>query len=776
MRLFAKLILFASIFVIAFSSSPVAASDSDELITAFSQMSKPVLDTTTTLDVNALILQHQDLSITLDSGRIAFFKPITIDSDQVFYGAYCDGPGRFNFVPPVDMEKEQLNRFFGVDSLDRSFKSTLLFFSSTVYEQIIESCPPSTNLFSKEQLGQAKDMTDFVTKDENVTFIAKALRGAVVPSQHPFLFVSLELDKGGRIYYLFDPHVREEVRLLKEYKEMAFSAMETVCQYSQYIDETYTNINGLCKECIEIYRYNIEASISSGADFEAMADVTFEVKVGPTQILPMTLHEELRVDSIKDSAGEQVDFARWEEDKHKSWGMWVFFDRPLTSGETVTLRFFYNGDVVERELGEFYVNAGAGWYPRYGYNQRALFTLKFRTDKHFEFVATGNKVGEEIDGNTLITTWKVRPPTPNVSFNIGNFKKYTFEEEDVSPVNVYFSDKLHKDMAELQAAAGSIIGKDMQKQVAEDIINAIRLFSHHFGPYPHPQMSVSEVLALHGEAFPGFLHLGFTTWLNTDTWGHDRIFRAHEVAHQWWGVGIGWETYHDQWLSEGLAEYSALIYLQAVAGNDQFLDRLKDYRDEIFSARKYLFTTGEESGPIALGTRTSSTKTKGDFDLVIYKKGAYVMHMLRNMMIDLPTMNEDAFYTMLKEYYGANRGANVRTSDFKRLVEKYTGIDMTWFFDQWIYSSDLPSYEFSYNVEPDTAGGYIARGKIITTGVPEDFKMFVPLEIEVDKGSKVYVRLFVDTTDYEFTLPSLPSRPKKLRLNPFESVLAKVKQ
>jgi glycosidase len=64
-----------------------------------------------------------------------------------------------------------------------------------------------------------------------------------------------------------------------------------------------------------------------------------------------------------------------------------------------------------------------------------------------------------------------------------------------------------------------------------------------------------------------------------------------------------------------------------------------------------LFSSGQEAGPVWLGYRTQSSETEGDYWLVIYKKGAWVLHMLRNMLIDLNTMNEDAFENMLREFF-----------------------------------------------------------------------------------------------------------------------------
>ncbi|MEW6411082.1 MAG: M1 family aminopeptidase [Candidatus Zixiibacteriota bacterium] len=771
-----RIVITTCLMVLLLVAGGLSAADGTELQAALKDMFKGELDVSTTCHVSELEIKHKDLEIVFGTGRFVFFKPVTIDGAEQYWAAYYEGMGQFRFAPTVKMEQEQLNRFFATDSLNRSFKNMLLVFSPPIYEMITESCRGGLGVFGDSHAGEAKKLFEEITKDENREYLFGALQAMAHPGQLPYLMVHLEPDKSDPVIYVFDPNEREEVSFLKRYKGYGLSFMETVCRYTQYIDPGYVNINGLNKDRIRPDRYTIDASISNNAKFAAASAMEFEVRLGPTRVLEMYLHPELVVDSITDSTDQKVAFVRYEEDKYKSYPLYVMFDRPLAAGELVTLKFFYHGDIVEKEMGQFFVKTGGDWYPRYGYSSKALFTLNFKTHPQYAFVAAGNRLKEEITEDTVFTTWKVFPPAENVSFNIGPLEKYAFEADKVPPVDIYFSKDFHSALAQELAQGTTPTGRNMQDQVGEDIIGSLKLFTHYFGPCQYNRLVVGEVMKAGHEAFPGFLHLGVDTWISTDYEGYQRVNRAHEVAHQWWGVGVGYETYHDTWLSEGFAEYSSLMYLQAVLGNDKFLDRVRDYRNDVFTARQYLFTSGAESGPIALGYRTRSSETLEDYGLVIYKKAALVLHMLRNMLIDFQTMNEDLFLTMMKEYYGMYRGRDVTTADFRRLTEKYFGGDMGWFFDQWIYSSNLPTYKFTYDIEKDSSGAYTAHCRVVTTGVAEDFMMYVPLEIEMDDKTKAYVRIFIDSPDYDFSLPGLKQRPHKLRLNPFESVLARVEQ
>ena len=75
------------------------------------------------------------------------------------------------------------------------------------------------------------------------------------------------------------------------------------------------------------------------------------------------------------------------------------------------------------------------------------------------------------------------------------------------------------------------------------------------------------------------VHLSWVTFQQTDQQGEDEVFRAHEVAHQWWGVGVDFTSYHDQWLSEGFSDFSGLWYLQTVRkDNDKYFGMLRRWR------------------------------------------------------------------------------------------------------------------------------------------------------------------------------------------------------
>jgi len=313
--------------------------------------------------------------------------------------------------------------------------------------------------------------------------------------------------------------------------------------------------------------------------------------------------------------------------------------------------------------------------------------------------------------------------------------------------------------------------------VGADIANSIRFFSELYGPYPYDRIFATEVPFGHGISYPGFLHLSYITFQIASPDASAERFRAHEVAHQWWGSTVNFATYHDQWISEGFSEYSALWYVQWILGDSKrFYKTLDAWRDAIFDNRKYRFGSGQEAGPISLGYRTQSSETAGDYDLVVYLKGAWVLHMLRNLFIDLNTLNEDAFKKMMRDFYQTYRHKAASTKDFQDIVEKHAGMDMEWFFAQWVYGTEVPTYRFSYKTRKSPDGKFIAHCKVKQEGGSEGFKMYVLVTIDFGENRMARMRVLVDKLETEFDLPPLPHKPKNVIFNDFHSVLARVKK
>jgi hypothetical protein len=463
--------------------------------------------------------------------------------------------------------------------------------------------------------------------------------------------------------------------------------------------------------------------------------------------------------------------------------LWVQLAKPAHPGDTIDIRVAYHGDLIGfgSALEDFlppwwdpsrrdflgvmdswaFIKAPSNWYPRYSSRQRASFTMTFHTPKSLQFASIARLVDSSTTGDVLTTRWTSELPARNVSFNIGKFEQLNIRDPRIPPVTVQVNSEAHRAISRLFLSA-----RQPEQFVGADIANSLSFFTRMFGPPLFHQYYATEIPYYHGEAFPGLIHLTWTTFLGISDDGRDEVFRAHEMAHQWWGIGVEPASYRDAWLSEGFSDFAGMWYMQTILrDNDKYLKTLRRSRDEIRRERG-------KAVPIGLGRRAAES-WRGNYQLQTYAKGAWVVHMLRNMMIDLRNnMNEDRFLAMMRDFYAEYRGRRASTEDFQRTVEKHFGQPMNWFFDEWVYGTAVPTYTFAWYAEPDSTG-FSAHIRVRQTDAPESFAMYVPILIKFDQGEAM-IRMVVRGAKSEAVI-HLPAQPTSMQLNPLESVLAEVK-
>jgi aminopeptidase N len=160
---------------------------------------------------------------------------------------------------------------------------------------------------------------------------------------------------------------------------------------------------------------------------------------------------------------------------------------------------------------------------------------------------------------------------------------------------------------------------------------------------------------------------------------------------------------------------------------------------------------------------------------MVYEKGAWVLQMLRNLMMDTRTMSDDAFTATMQDFYQQYRGRRASTSDFQRVVEQHVRAPMGWFFKEWIDGTALPTYTFAWRAEQDSVKRWTLHLRVAQEGVPDDFVMLVPLLIQFGDAAHAIVRVRIGRSAGETSM-RVPAQPTQVELNPLESVLAEVKQ
>jgi aminopeptidase N len=260
---------------------------------------------------------------------------------------------------------------------------------------------------------------------------------------------------------------------------------------------------------------------------------------------------------------------------------------------------------------------------------------------------------------------------------------------------------------------------------------------------------------------------------------------AHEASHQWWGHIVGWRSYRDQWLSEGFAEYSGVLYTS-------LRKKPKDGRELIKEMRKSLLEppatdqgiTGEklyEVGPLILGHRVASRRSQGAYQALIYNKGGLVLRMLHFLFTDPATGEGQPFFDMMGDFVNRYRNKEASTEQFIQvanehfirtpIAQKYSITDLDWFFAQWVYQTALPSFRLEYSIRDEPNGQAVVEGTLFQENVPENWAMVLPLVFTFEGNQMARTTLLALGPSRPFSIP-LPVKPKSVELDPDYWVLS----
>lgn len=277
---------------------------------------------------------------------------------------------------------------------------------------------------------------------------------------------------------------------------------------------------------------------------------------------------------------------------------------------------------------------------------------------------------------------------------------------------------------------------------AQDIA---RFYESLLGDVPYPALALALVENdLPGGHSPGYFALlnrplPFSSpygWRNDPAAfpGYPEFFIAHEMAHQWWGQAVGWRNYHEQWLSEGFAQYFAALYARRLRGDQGFVPVMRQLR-------KWSLEQSDQ-GPIALGYRLGHIQSDSRiFRAIVYNKGAAVLDVLRRLVGD------DLFFRGVRRFYRASRFQKVGTAEFRAAMEAETGRPLERFFERWIYNTELPQLKFSYQIQGNDVVLHAEQiGEIF------DFPLTVTLQYADQKSVDVTVPVIDRVVDFRVPL------------------------
>jgi hypothetical protein len=579
--------------------------------------------------------------------------------------------------------------------------------------------------------------------------------------------------KAGELTYIYSPFSENEVSLFDRGKNRVVSLYSPERTATPPLKRFVLSF----EEKFDIVSYALDLGYSPATSYlSGKARIVVVPKVDLLDSLKFRFSSDLEILKIADEEDRELFYT---QDKLRKI-LYVYFLSPPALKTPTAIEVFYRGrmlpavpstDVIAqagisrpirfRPRYETYFFSHAGfWYPGPVEEDYFLARLTLVIPPEYKCVANGEMVAKgrwaEMDdvveiektGNAVYT-FESRSPVKYMSFIVGRLDRL---KERAGPVPL-----------ELFVASEVL---DRQTDLLDRAADILDFCVKAFGPFPYEKLGI--VLrtwpAFGGHSPASFIVLNQVPWLGdtgfpplvdtpVDLSEWKEYFLAHEIAHQWWGQGVSFESYKDQWLSEGLSQFAATSYLRRTYGEMSFAAIMK----------KFARWTEKKSfrGPIDMGSRLSYYDFQA-YQSIVYNKAAMALFMLQDLL------GRETFEAGLRAFFEKFKFRAARTGEFIAVMEAASGRDLKDFFKGWFSAYELPEVQTTWT---ETS---VPEGVRLDIRVSQVKGRFVfPLWVEWSGAGESGRRMFVvDETTEEISL-TLPRRPDKVRINPDKAVPGK---
>ncbi len=548
--------------------------------------------------------------------------------------------------------------------------------------------------------------------------------------------------------------------------------------------------------------YEIHASLDAvGQVMNAQAKVTFTAS-DAARIVEVELNPNLRVSSVRDTAGRPVSFDR---DDNSSMKLTITLPELVQTGGSVTLEFDYSGPLSSRvndpsqgvRLSYFgkeggYLLLPARWFPLTGFpSNRFTGTFQLEVPGTMAVIGTGTSSGPPasvtpkysappVIGNAPIGNARsgAAPVSPNAAPPPPSMENermlYTFRVDKPQAAGTFVMAPLQLSPVRAEGLSFSVYtppaAAGTAQAYADSLAHIIDFYNGEFGALPDPTLKVAQILdgTVDGFAAPGLLLVSAHQWLEKP---NERLL-ANLAAKQWWGAQVMAASPSDAWVTDGLARYSEGLYVEQTSGKEGLNKALED-----FAVGALMF---DDAATIADSGRLGPESE--EYFSVVVNKGAMVFHMLRAMIGDAN------FTALLKDFYARYAGKTARIQDFETMAEGRVmqppapevhaignaplvapePVSLRPFFTQWLRSTGVPEFTLEY-VTYRTKKGFRIVGK-----VKQDldfFRMDVEMEVQTE-GNPEFKTVNISGKESSFSVETFGRpKPNGIILDPHDYIL-----
>ena len=763
------------------------------------------LDESSAFQVEDFSVQGVDLELRLRKGHV-----MVVPTPEGITGLVLMGEGTMRFAPAPKHEQGQLRIFSGAPALESAFTIAFVRLHPLATEALQRQLDPGRQVAVQALRRRAHDVfREDVGKSYSLDLSDLSRATWSLLPQPGDMVAEVRTRRHGRLTYARTRAESEDVTLFQRDRERTiaqYASPEQLERRGRFYDESE-----LAE--VDLTDIQLEASFDPEREWlEGRARLRLTTRAPGMTSLRLKLADTLTVTDVHSPELGRLLFLRVRDQQ----SIVVNLPATLPSGTAMTLDLSYRGVLRRQTLHDESVVAGQGgggqgggsqgggrspeqplgdlmlqrperywmfsnravWYPQTPVSDYATATMHVSVPAGYQVVGSGRQ--------PLGSPESMPPVTPSQP----GIRRYTFEAlQPVRYLSVAVSTLIRTDAATVVLDGVQDFGQKPEHKLLQglpprntldvtvdatpqlqsrgraimtDVADIVRYYTKIFGDIPYESVGLGLLEdSLPGGHAPGYASLlSYPPPMAPMTWRSDpatftsfpEFFLAHELAHQWFGQAVGWKNYHEQWLSEGMAQYLAGLFARERHGEDVFADMVTQWH------RTSLSASGE--GPIYLGYRLGHLRREPRvFRALVYNKGAAVLHMLRHWIGD------EAFFRGWRDFYLAHRYRKAGSDDLRRAFEAASGVDLTRFFERWVYDDVVPDVEYAVSQAPQAVTLRFEQRSPVT-----DVPVTVHLRLHGGEMKVHLVRL--DQARQEVTLP-MPGPVREVRVNPDRVALAR---
>ncbi len=773
------------------------------------------LDPNDRYDAANLVIVGEDMILSMAEGTVFVAR-----TDQsAVTGLVLMGDGLMTFSPEPEAEQGQLRILSGENILKDEFTAAFVRVNPETFEArvststLVPTADTSASFDDAQELFErfvplsfAVDLSDLSNKT-----------WSLIPGVGNFI-AEIETDRYGTLTYSQAQNNAEDITLFERETRRILSlypsARKRASQGRYYSDNDNLSY--------DVLHYEVDASFTpSGVTQESFRsrpqlrgcfiDATTRLVLSVTALnlsaLTLRLADELNVHSVVSEEFGPMLFLRMRGQNN----IVVSLPQEVPIGTQFTLEVSYSGILEAQDLEENWIGRqrqlyaaqplfgfstpryiysnSSYWYPQSIVTDYATATMDLRVPHGFGVIASGDPVD---DNPSVWTTsdnsddsshrryrFVAAQPARYLSCVISQFE----EGDGVVAENITLDLPPEDDTPRRNGVSYDTVSlhvwsnartQDRVAENREDAADILKFYAGIMGDVPYPTFT----LVLTDAVLPGGHAPAYFAILNQPlpvptgqmrSWRTDPVafssfptfFVAHELAHQWWGQAIGWKNYHEQWLSEGLAQYFAALYAEHRNGPNVFVD--------VLTQMQRWSIQHTDRGPIYLGSRLGLVDDEPRvFRALVYNKGALVLHMLRR------TLGDATFFAGLRRFYNEHRFTKAGTDDLIRAFEAESERSLSDFFERWIHETSLPSLTVTYHTETvNTAGPHQTEVVLHFEQQGPVFEVPVTVTLEYERGGSESFIVPIAGRVTDIRIPA--SQPlREVKFNEDRSALVKI--